>query len=251
MDEIIDVNAVDGEGLIDPQLALSDPPSKPEDKDTPEVTSEPEAKEGDVTQKPDPESMPWWKNTEYMSQGITSEEQALKTIKEQRQWTTQTTQENAKLKRRDDAYRKYFAGELENENVETYIAEQEHEFETNVKVQNEQQRLINERINAAIEVGKIKYPGIVTDENLPDIVALAGPSPSESPLERLEYGVNQFKKLTGVANEKAAKVASTKAEMKKTADMEGSGKSAPEQPKGAWDMTSDEWNQSVQSARFA
>lgn len=191
--------------------------------------AEPEPEKEEAKEKPLEPT--WWEK-----KGFLDEEAAVKSVEEQRSWATRTSQENARLKRSEEAFRKYYNGELETDDIEQYIKDQEDRISREEQQKQNVDQLWNERVKVALEAGKGKWPDIVTDENIPVLDAFFLNSKKESPLERLEEAVDTFKKIQG----------SNLKELKKTQDqMKSMADSASEPPAGRQEKAKkDYWNMS-------
>lgn len=169
------------------------------DKTEEQISDETEAKEekkdetveGEEKEEPaSPPKLTWWQEMNF-----SDEDTAVKSMKEQRQWTTRVTQENAKIKRTEEAYRKYAKGELDTEDIEEYIKETEIREEQNETKQSEAKKTDVQLTKMALEIGKVKWPEIVTKENIPLLDPYFLQSTKETHLEKLEDAVEQFKKV--------------------------------------------------------
>jgi hypothetical protein len=218
---------------------------KPEAEGAAEAEAEPTGAPAEVKAEvaaPEPVKPDWW-----ATKGFKSEEAALNSIEEQRVWATKTSMENSKLKVREETYRKVASGELANEDAERFIKGEEDRLESDARKKTEDDVLQRERIDAAIEVGRIKHPDIVTDENMPILDALFKSSTESSPLKALEDAVSMFKQMKGPS----AKVITEQNRMKDLADAaEAPSGRQKEEGKGAWDLTEEEFRQNTQKVRF-
>jgi hypothetical protein len=195
---------------------------------------------------PEPAKPDWW-----ATKGFKSEEAALNSIDEQRAWATKTAMENAKLKVREETYRKVARGELENEEAENFIRGEEDRLESDARKKTEDDVLQRERIEAAIEVGKIKHPDIVTDANMPILDALFRSSAEATPLKALEDAVKMFKQMKGPSAEEKKRVIEAQNKMKDLADAAEAPTGRQEEiEKSVWDLTDEEFRQKTQKVRF-
>ena len=187
------------------------------------------------------ESKAWWQNDENVSPGFKSEEEALKSIKEQRAWANRTQQENKRLKLRDEAFVKFRNGDIDESEIEQYVQTKETEFAEKIKKEKSDNDLILERVNMAVEVGRVRHPDIIIDENMHLINALAYTSDKETPLERLEDAVVAFKRIAGMSDVKKNTVKATQEEMKLASQTETPGSSQKETPADVWDKSSEDF----------
>lgn len=155
------------------------------------IEGEVEAK-GETEEPSEPPKPEWWKEMGYVD-----EVTAVQSQKDQRAWTTKTTQENARLKRTEEAYRQFHKGELETEDIESYIREQDALAVTADKKKSELDQLWSDRVDLALERAQIKDPDIVTTENIEIIEALFAKSSKATPNEKMEDAITKFKRVRG------------------------------------------------------
>lgn len=182
-DEATSEDTTSGEVEVKGDEAASTGEEGPAKDEGDKVVEETAAEENPV---PDP----WWKEM-----GYTDEKTAVNSQKEQRAWTTQTSQENAKLKRSEEAYRKFSAGELQTEDIQKYIDDREIQIAKEEQQSTGAAKLYEERTVVAVDAFKLKYPTIVTDENMPALDAFFRASKREAPKDRLAEAVTAFKRI--------------------------------------------------------
>lgn len=165
---------------------------------TEEITSDEQGGKEEGEQEPGPEAPPEKKWFEDLDNGrFKSEEEAVKSMKEQRAWTTKTAQDNSRLKREKEAYRKFANGELDTDNVEEYLAKEEERAVGDQEAEQAREREWAGNVKLILEVGKAKWPEVVTDANIPFLDPFFKLSTKETPLERLEDAVQAFVKIQG------------------------------------------------------
>lgn len=231
-----------------------------------EEIKEPEVKEGIEEEErkpaedlkgeapPEPELQKPW----YQDNGFTfkSEEDAIKSMKELRGYSTKTAQDLALAKNSLDMYGKYIRGELtleEGQTIESYVAGENDRYLQEEKERISQLESDAKMIEQSIGVMKRLYPKIYTDDNLPILNVLAYQSEKNTPLERMEDAAEMYKEKFGHLSKKEKEDIVTEQErMKAEANLEGpGGRGKPsDETESAWDLSTEDFRKRMENVTY-
>lgn len=172
------------------------------------------------------ETVPEWRQ-EMEREGFKTEEDLMKGFKESRKGMTQAFMEKsasekelADANRRTDLYRKFHNGQVNTEDIETFIKDDIAATRDEATKQEQKKAYDNVLVTQAKDIVRMKYPDIYTEENEALIDRLASAMEGDTPVEMLENAIGSVKSLQTKTLDNLTKMRETQGDMKKAADME-------------------------------